>query len=193
MNKRFVTADAHFGHENIARYCNRPDGWEDLIVSAWNSVVTEGDEVRVLGDFALFTDKKIPDACWLTYEQGEAILDRLNGRKVLLRGNHDQEESDIYLAMGFDNVIEEMFVDFELAKIPILFSHRAIEPRKARLFIFGDENSTRKYLNLHGHTHNERDDAPWIDGNIHYNVGVDRMGYAPIEIDAFVRKLRLNR
>lgn len=57
MTKYFVTADTHFCHENIIKYCNRP--FRDLshmnsaLIKKWNTLVSKNDYVFVLGDFSL--------------------------------------------------------------------------------------------------------------------------------------------
>ena len=54
---RWFTADLHFGHANIIRYCDRP--WPDVdamdrgLINRWNATVADDDEVWVLGDVAM--------------------------------------------------------------------------------------------------------------------------------------------
>lgn len=79
----FYISDTHFGHGNVIMYDDRPykdaaEMDEDMI-KRWNSVVTDSDTVYILGDF-----------CWSTKGQTIAdILGKLNGSKVLIKGNHD--------------------------------------------------------------------------------------------------------
>ena len=77
-HKIFFTSDTHFYHSNIIKFCNRPfndkhDMNEELI-SQWNSIVSDTDEVYHLGDFSLGTSK-------LT----EEILNTLKGRIHLIK------------------------------------------------------------------------------------------------------------
>jgi len=50
----WLITDTHFGHENIKKYCNRPDGFEDLILENLNPTEDEGvcpgDVLIHLGD-----------------------------------------------------------------------------------------------------------------------------------------------
>lgn len=80
----FFTADTHFGHHNIIKYCNRPfqTWWEmdKTIIENWNAIVGKNDEVYHLGDFALYSKGS-----------GYAIntAEQLNGKIYLINGNHD--------------------------------------------------------------------------------------------------------
>ena len=77
----FFTADTHFGHANIIKYCNRPfkdtDEMNEALIANWNNVVSEGDTVYHLGDFS--------------FRGYHRYRNRLNGNIVLLQGNHDDE------------------------------------------------------------------------------------------------------
>lgn len=80
MSNTFFTSDTHFGHARIIEYCDRPFAnvkeMNEAMIDNWNSVVKPDDVVFHLGDFA-FADP-------------ENFLDRLNGRKRLVLGNHDK-------------------------------------------------------------------------------------------------------
>lgn len=79
----YFTADEHFGHANIIKYCRRPyDTVEEMdaaLIELHNSIVKDGDTVVHAGDF-YFGNKE---------EEAKAYLDRLNGRHIVLRGSHD--------------------------------------------------------------------------------------------------------
>lgn len=81
----FYIADLHFGHQNIIRFDNRPfDSVEEMnetLISNWNKKVKQGDTTYILGDF-----------CWGKEPEWIEILDKLNGNKVLIRGNHDLKQ-----------------------------------------------------------------------------------------------------
>lgn len=81
----FFTSDNHFWHKAIMRFC--PDtrlGIQDVdsmnqkMVEIWNSNVSLKDEVFCLGDFSFGSATKT-----------ESILQQLNGRIHLIKGNHD--------------------------------------------------------------------------------------------------------
>jgi calcineurin-like phosphoesterase family protein len=43
----------HFFHENLGRYYNRPDGWQEMIIENWNRLIQPDDLVFHVGDLAL--------------------------------------------------------------------------------------------------------------------------------------------
>ena len=79
----WFTSDTHFGHANIIKYCERPfantNEMDEIIIQRWNEKVKEDDLVFHLGDFALGKE----DECL-------KVLQRLNGHKVLIKGNHEK-------------------------------------------------------------------------------------------------------
>jgi calcineurin-like phosphoesterase family protein len=85
----WIIADTHFFHANIGQYCDRPDGWQDLIIENWNRFIQPDDTVFHLGDLAL--GKK---------EDTEALIPLLNGKLYLIRGNHDRRGKAFYNKLG---------------------------------------------------------------------------------------------
>ena len=81
--KRFFIADPHFGHKNALRFDNRPfrtiEAHDEELIRRWNGAVSEDDEVWILGDLS-----------WMPPQPSVAVLDRLNGTKYLVTGNHDK-------------------------------------------------------------------------------------------------------
>lgn len=79
----YYIADTHFGHANIIRYDNRPfksmEEMDAAMILNWNKVVSSDDTVYILGDFS-----------WHKENETLEILKRLDGRKVLIKGNHDR-------------------------------------------------------------------------------------------------------
>ena len=78
----FYIADWHYNHANILAYDNRPfktvEEMNTALVERWNSVVTPTDTVYVLGDMF-----------WGGEAKAVSVLDSLNGKKVLIVGNHE--------------------------------------------------------------------------------------------------------
>ena len=93
----FFTADLHFGHASIIRYCRRPfasvDEMNAALVSNWNGAVRAADEVYIVGDM------------FFRCENVESILSKLKGRKHLVLGNHDSSWiGDLDLSAYFASV-----------------------------------------------------------------------------------------
>lgn len=83
--KTYITSDLHFGHKRIIEFnsATRPystiEEMDDKMIEQWNEVVTEDDTVYILGDFAFHKPYK-----------AAMIARQLNGRKILIQGNHDE-------------------------------------------------------------------------------------------------------
>jgi calcineurin-like phosphoesterase family protein len=78
---RFFSADHHFGHANIIRFCDRPfssvDEMDSVMISKWNARVSHGDEVIYAGDFMMGKDAMRYLSC-------------LNGKILFVPGGHDK-------------------------------------------------------------------------------------------------------
>lgn len=83
MSAVYFISDLHFGHKKILQFADGlregvcPDTHDEALVRKWNNVVSKRDLTYVLGD-VLFDHTKAD------------ILLELNGRKILVRGNHDE-------------------------------------------------------------------------------------------------------
>lgn len=93
----YYISDLHLGHANVIRFDSRPfdsvEEMEEEIVKRWNKRVKPQDTVNILGDF-----------CWKTESEWIRILQRLNGNKVLIRGNHDPKQVSGKLRKYFADV-----------------------------------------------------------------------------------------
>lgn len=88
----FFTSDIHFGHVTLKAFCpdtrcgfNTVAQLDQHIIKLWNEKVDPDDTVYVLGDLALSKPKYL-DEC----------LSALNGRKILVTGNHDKQNLAAY-------------------------------------------------------------------------------------------------
>ncbi len=52
----WIISDTHFFHENIGRYCNRPENWQDLIINNWNDLIAPDEQVLHLGDLCTWKE-----------------------------------------------------------------------------------------------------------------------------------------
>ena len=166
-----IISDPHFNHENIIRYSNRPYQstleMDEAIIANWNRVVGEDDMVICLGDF-----------CFGVQENISYYASRLNGRKVLIRGNHDRKAS-LYLEAGFSDVKSELYMPAEIigSKQTILLTH------KPRLGLPLD------LFNIHGHIHDCGLDPELFNLNQHFNASVENINYTPIELQKIIKRM----
>src|SRR4051812_42092227 len=79
----WFTADTHFGHGGAIGRFKRPfrsvAEMDAELISRWNNIVAEDDEVWHLGDFAV----RVSTA------RAVALLETLRGTKHLITGNND--------------------------------------------------------------------------------------------------------
>ena len=136
MSNVFLTSDTHFGHKNICVFENydgspvRPwDNVEEMdeeMVKRWNETVGPKDKVYHLGDVVI-------------NRKSLSIMERLNGDKVLIKGNHDIFKLTDYTKYFRDIRGYHVMNGLILSHIPI---------SKDSLARFG--------CNIHGHTHGNR-------------------------------------
>ena len=95
--KTYFTSDLHLGHANVLNFCDRPwDNLDDMhegLIKRYNSCVRKNDVCYFLGDVGMGNA-----------EQLKSIISRLNGKKILILGNHDRGVVAMY-NMGFDAVM----------------------------------------------------------------------------------------
>jgi len=100
VSETFFISDTHFEHEAIMRHCKRPfvtvDDMNAHIASVWNATVSSGDLVYIIGDFAWRNHRK-----W---------VNELNGKKILIIGNHDKMPQDVLDLFKPDWVCEDVTV-----------------------------------------------------------------------------------
>jgi calcineurin-like phosphoesterase family protein len=84
-DKVFFTADEHYYHRNIIKFCNRPffdvKEMHDALINNHNEVVRDDCITFHIGDFAL---------CNKDFDAVISILDRLNGKHIMINGSHDK-------------------------------------------------------------------------------------------------------
>lgn len=78
----FFTSDQHFFHKNVIKHCNRTfeslEEMHEKLIKLFNQKVSPGDITYHLGDFSFSNEK-----------QSLEILEELNGKHYLMKGNHD--------------------------------------------------------------------------------------------------------
>jgi calcineurin-like phosphoesterase family protein len=165
MSATHFISDTHFGHAGIIKLCGRPfvDGagepdvrsMHQTMIACWNAVVRPNDDVIHLGDFAYRADSHV------MYD----IFGKLNGRKHLIAGNHDNSDTK---ALPWASIRELACVTVESQRIVICHYPMLDWPDRYK-----------GALQLYGHTHGR------IRGHQQSaDIGVDVMGWAPVRLSA---------
>lgn len=162
------TADTHFGHRNIIRYCNRPF----YSVENWNKVVDKEDVVFHLGDFAVGGA-----ASWSN------LLQRLNGKVYLIMGNHDVHTIDKGFE-GFQYVSWEMLI--EIGKQKIYLNHYPF-----LCFSGAKKNTWQLFGHVHTSPYFKGKDSSRLSllFPTQYDVGVDNNNFTPISYNEVKAKI----
>ena len=165
----FLTSDTHFNHTNILKYepNTRPfatiEEMNEVIISNWNKVVSEEDTVYVLGDFFMGLLTEI-----------EPIFKRLNGKVVLVRGNHDTNNRlEYYRNLGIE------IKDIEYIQYKGRFFILNHFPNESEEFIRMITKDNSEVVWLYGHIHSN---APkgYVNGT--YHIGMDTNDLTPISL-----------
>lgn len=130
LEHTFVTSDHHFfiWKSQLGRVLGDSSEEEDARhIELWNSVVGKDDLVLYVGDFC---DGGIASL--------EVLHKKLNGRKVLIKGNHDRLGDEWYRFV-FEDVVNELRID-ELDLKLIHIKEKASERLSGERLIYGHEH-----------------------------------------------------
>ena len=170
---RFLISDTHFGHTSTWEKFTLEDGsplrpftsteeMDEAMVDNWNKTVRPQDTVYHLGDVVIA-------------RRHLETVKRLNGRKILIRGNHDIYKDKDYYGAGFEQIHGvRVFVD------QFILSHIPLHP---------DCVGERFKRNVHGHLHGNR---IMFNGEIdtrYLSVCVEQINYTPISFDDVMKML----
>jgi len=173
----FLVSDTHFGHAGVCRFTRNdgvtklrpwtdPNEMDEFMVRAWNERVGPRDKVYHLGDVVI-------------NRKALGIMRRLNGDKVLIRGNHDifpdVEYCEHFRELRANHVMNGMI----LSHIPI-----------------HSESLGRFGTNIHGHLHANRVMMPGSNGKItnivdvrYHCVCVEQTDFAPILFEDVIKRI----
>lgn len=173
--KIFFTADTHFSHTNIIKYCRRPfkdvQEHDEELIRRWNEKVPEDALVFHLGDVGFGDSRRINE-----------ILKQLNGKIILVIGNHDWRHIVKDCAWRFDDMTQQ--VNMKIGKKHIILNHYPM------LCFSGAWKGLDASWQLFGHVHT----SPYTDEGLdqarlkmlfttQYDVGVDNNGFAPVSYE----------
>ena len=137
MPSVFLVSDTHFGHKGVCHFTRNdgvtklrpfdtPEEMDEFMVEAWNARVRPNDKVYHLGDVVMS-------------RRSLSIMNRLNGDKVLIRGNHDIFKDEDYRKYFRELRAYHVMNGMILSHIPI-----------------HSESLGRFGVNIHGHLHANR-------------------------------------
>ena len=160
----YFTADLHFGHANIIKYCNRPfrtvEEMDETMLANFNAQVGRSDRLFVLGDFAFKA-------------KASYYLNRLTCKNVwLIKGNHDHRPTP---RDGFTKVIDYHTESYDVG-----------EERKKKIVMFHYpilewDQWHRGSWHLYGHVHGQRSGKQGLHPTEYrLDVGVDCHDFKPL-------------
>ena len=161
----------HFWHKNILKY--QPDSRpyadvgekNEALIDNWNSVVGEYDHIYHLGDLGFCSDTKM---C--------AILERLNGVKYLIRGNHDGRKQGSAVIDHFNWVKD--YYQLKGGKAGVILSHYPI---------YSWNRMHYGAIHLYGHTHGQ---IPYMHHmGMARDVGADMNACTPFNLDELIEDM----
>jgi calcineurin-like phosphoesterase family protein len=175
MPSVFLVSDTHFGHMGVCKFTrddgftklrpwDNPEEMDEAMVKAWNETVKPTDKVYHLGDVVI-------------NRKALKIMRRLNGDKILIKGNHDIFRPEDY-APHFRDVRAYHVMN------GMILSHIPLHP--SAMYRFG--------TNIHGHLHSNRvmKDNGYgkevIDPTYHC-VCVEHTDFKPILFEEVINKI----
>jgi calcineurin-like phosphoesterase family protein len=176
----FLVSDTHFGHAGVCRFLrddgtklrpwDNPEEMDEEMVKRWNERVRPNDKVYHLGDVVI-------------NRKALSTLYRLNGDKVLIRGNHDIFRDDEYRQHFRELRAYHVMNGMILSHIPI-----------------HTESLGRFGTNIHGHLHANRvmirtrwGNTEKYDGSIdprYHCVCVEQTDFAPILFEDVIKRIK---
>lgn len=179
----WLTSDWHFNHDREfiwkARGFSSVQEMNEVIIQRHNALVRPDDDVYVLGDSSLGGgDTQV-------LATNKALIERLNGRLHIIRGNHDTDRR-VAMYESCKNVVGPvLYADmlhykgyhFYLSHFPTLTSNLEKESLK------------QCTCNLFGHTHQTTNfhlDMPFM-----YHVGVDSHNCEPVLLDNIIEEMKM--
>ena len=170
----FLVSDTHFGHAGVCRFLredgtklrpwDNPEEMDEEMVKRWNETVRPKDKVYHLGDVVI-------------NRKALKTLERLNGDKILIKGNHDIFRLEDYLPYFRDIRGYHVMNGMILSHIPV---------HESSLYRFG--------TNIHGHLHANRVMTEiWGKEEIHpsyFNVSVEQIDFRPILFEDAIKRIK---
>ena len=169
--KTYITSDLHFGHRNIMNFC--PDArarfrndlsyMHEAMVKEWTDLIEPDDTVYILGDVA-----------FMSGSDAAKMIGRLNGKKILIEGNHDRKTlMDLNFRRKFAEIHKYLWINYNGTQV-IMFHYPIAEW----------DQMHRGSVHFHGHLHGG------VSGMEKYrcrDVGMDSTGMIAVLMEDAIR------
>ena len=182
MTQEWFTSDHHFWHEGGIEYNERPfktvEEMNEVLIKNWNESIKPEDKVYILGDFAFAGVAKTT-----------AIIEQLNGYKILIMGNHDyrNHKPEKWQKLGMDVVKNcGRYVKDELTLMLSHFPYAGYMLDDRKFVGMPDEcilDNKGEFL-VHGHVH-----KGWKRRGKMINVGVDVWNFKPVSMQDIINEI----
>lgn len=159
----WFTSDLHLNHRAVVSMCGRPfetvDEMNYILIRNFNERVKKNDTVYILGDIAHRTP----------VIEVNNFISRLNGKKIMCKGNHDKR----YYSSLFVGIYD--FLEIAVHGVNISLMHYPM---------MSWPKSRHGSIHLHGHIHSKGDYnlQQREEGISRYDVGVDANNFFPVSI-----------
>ena len=154
----YYTSDQHFGHSGARSLYRRPflsvAEMDQQMIARWNSVITAGDEVWHLGDFAVRQ----------SLERVTYLLAALNDRNHLIVGNND--DAVVTECVGWLSV--QPYAELTIDGARLVLCHYPFRTWR---------DMGKGAINMHGHSHGRLKSLPR-----QFDVGVDAWDFRPVQL-----------
>lgn len=194
---QYFISDLHFQHKLVSglRGFETPEAHDEALIKAINKRVSKNDELFILGDITFNANR-------VGWTENLKLVDRINGTKHLIVGNHDRcapNNSRAYdykeeFLKHFASVSE--FIRLSYEGKPVYLSHYAYDESDPAFGRDTDEISYEQFrlrdlgnLVIHGHTHTKEIITFSKKGTPQVNVNVESIGMTPITLAEIASKL----
>lgn len=173
----WLTSDWHFGHDR--EFIWKPRGFSSIeehdntIIAKHNGLVSEEDDVYVLGDLILGNN-----------EHGLDCIKQLKGKLHIIRGNHDTD-SRIALYSQLPHVVEICDAKYlRYGKFHFFLCHYPTMTSN-----YGESNKPiiQRTLNICGHVHTNNPLLEMEQSHLSYHVEIDAHAGYPVSIESIIQ------
>lgn len=165
-NMIWFTSDLHFYHEKILEFNpsrktifgKTIQESNEAMIAAWNKRIGKRDTIYILGDLTFGS-----------VDEKRKLLQRLNGNKILILGNHDKVSED--QSKFFNHVTQIKNMKFKKSVHPFLLED--LEVVMCHFPMLSWEHREKGTVMLHGHCHGKLDNFNKESKTLRVDVGID--------------------